>query len=288
MLTQWSYTKISPFGGVVPILRNLQELKIPELIGSCLGQRVKQAKYSNENILTSWVLTQLTSGFRLLKIEDSEKEFSQIPELNIPSHDTMGRFFKKLATPTQTLVFKNAKQTKKKPVEYKINENPKLNELLVQSALAVGVLKKNTPYCLDIDLTILHSETKEARMSYKGFMGYTSMVCTIGKIPVYVDIRSGNATSKFRLIEAMASCLEILRKYEIIVDTVRSDGAGYSNSFLDYLDSEKLKFNVGADGSKKAEQTLLAAKNWRTLRFQTSNHDWEAEFASVHYSLSRS
>jgi hypothetical protein len=269
-------------------MRKLQELKIPEIIESYLGQRVKQAKYSNVDILTSWILTQLTTGFRLLSIKDAEKDLSLIPELNIPSHDTVNRFFKKIAAPRQLINFKNKKHPNYEAKDYNISENPKLNELLVQSAIALDLLKPDTPYTLDIDLTQLKSETRDSVPMRKNGRGYGSMVCSIGKIPVYIDIRDGNAPANYRLVEAIESCMEMLRKYNIVIDYVRSDGAGYTNAFLDYLDSEKLHFNVGADGSTRAEKAVLASKNWRTLRFQTSNHIWNAEFASAHYSLSKS
>lgn len=289
MKTQWSHTKISPFGGVVPILRKLQELKIPELIGSCLGQRVKQAKYSNENILTSWVLTQLTSGFRLLKIEDTEKEFSSIPELNIPSHDTMGRFFKKLATPSQDISYRSPKSnSKSKPVNYKYCENLKLNELLIQSAIAMNLINTEESYTLDIDMTLIPSEVRDAVPNYKKYMGFAAMVCSIGKIPIYIDIRSGNSSSNFKLVDALKNSLDLLKKYNIKIDRVRSDGAGYQHDFLKYVDSEKIKFNVGADGSVRAEQRVEESGIWRKLKFETSNHIWDAEFASAPYTLSRS
>src|SRR3954471_15077803 len=90
-------TEVSLIGGTLPVLKILKDKKIVKVIESCLGKRVNQAKYSYSDCLTSFMLTLFSSGFRLLKVTDIQKQLANVPGLNIPSHDTMGRMLKRLA-----------------------------------------------------------------------------------------------------------------------------------------------------------------------------------------------
>jgi hypothetical protein len=59
---KYSDRNVSPYGGIVPIFKKIKEYGLPQLIRSCLGKRVKQSKYSYEDIIISWVLTSLCGG----------------------------------------------------------------------------------------------------------------------------------------------------------------------------------------------------------------------------------
>ncbi len=272
---------ISPYGGIPPILKKLKDFKIPELISSCLGPRAPQAKYGYEDVIMSLMMTIFCEGFRLIKIEDVEKELSIIPNLNIPSHDTIGRLLKKLATEPEVITSVNRKNPNDGEKEYIINENIILNDLLVLGAKKMGLLKSSISYTIDVDVTILESEVHDAKTTYKRFRGFSPMVCMINQIPVYISMRSGNANPHYKKLDCIKKCLELLRRHNIKVGRVRIDGAGYKNEILDYLDSQNIKFVIGANWSDRTQTKIMTSKNWVRKRFETSTHVWNAELASI-------
>lgn len=275
-------------GGVIPILNRLNELQIPELIGSCLGKRVKQAKYSYDDALISWMMTMFCHGFRISNIKNTEKDLSVIHELNIPSHDTIGRLMKGLATETEKHVYKNKKNPKEPEKTYWINENDKLNNLLLLCTKKMGLLSEGKPYILDIDATVIESEVHDANMTYKRFTGFTPMVCMIGNLPVYISMRSGNANPHYEKLDCLMKCLALLKEHNIKIETVRIDGAGYKGDILECLNNLGYKFIIGANWSHRT-LNFFKESDWETKTFETSTHIWDgSQLASTNFSMANS
>lgn len=162
-----SNKKISSFGGVLPVLKFLRDSKMPELIRGCLGTRVKQAKYSYEDVLIAWMLTNFCGGYRLDHISSRRKHLEIIPDLKLPSHDTLGRVMKKLATDIS--IFYNEKTTDKtKKFDttvngQQININEPMNNLLIKSTIQLGLINPGETYTLDLDVTVVPNECFDAK-----------------------------------------------------------------------------------------------------------------------------
>src|SRR5258708_1359924 len=101
MKARRSNTKISSHGGAVPILKKIKEFGIPQVIRACLGKPKEQSKFGYEVVFIGGVLTALWGGTRLDHITKLKKKLNIIPGLKLPSHDTLGRVMKQLATEVQ-------------------------------------------------------------------------------------------------------------------------------------------------------------------------------------------
>jgi hypothetical protein len=286
--TNYLDIKSSRYGGVLPMLKKLRDFKIPELISQCLGERVPQAKYSYESVILSFMMTTYCKGFKILNVEQVKEDLQVIPEMVVPSHDTIGRMLKRLATESQTIIERNPKNPKESPKKYVLNENTKLNDLLIKGAKKVKLLRAGVSYTLDIDATTLESEVADAKMTYKRFRGFTPMVCMINQVPVYISLRSGNANPHYKKLDCIIKCLELLKANNINIGRVRIDGAGYKNEILDYLDSKNIKFVIGASWSQRTFNVIDDSTDWEISRLQTSNHVWDAEMTSKTFSLATS
>lgn len=299
MKARRSNRKITPFGGAIPVLKQIRDFKIPELIQECLGTRVKQAKYGYEDVIIAWMLTNLCGGMRLDHITKLRKSLSIIPGLNLPSHDTLGRVMKSLATDvlSESEVHRGRRRYKeairigsktyKRITTRETNDNEPMNDLLAAVTSKIGLLKQKEKYDLDLDVTAIYTQVREAIKSYKDKRCFAPMVACIDNLPVYIEMRNGNVAPGARILESTQKCIENLKKNKISIGRVRMDRGAYHGPTFDYLNNEDIHFVVGARKSKSMMETLKADENsnWTPVHIQTSLYDWDCETADFNWKL---
>jgi hypothetical protein len=283
-----SNIKVSPHGGAVPILKTLKEFGIPQLIRGCLGKRKKQAKYGYDDVLIAWVLTALCGGTRLEHISKIKKKLNIIPGLKLPSHDTLGRVMKKLATDIKVRS-NHSKEVKALIIETDYNENDLLNKMLIQATKRIGALKSGRSYTLDIDATFLATQCRGAESKHEknGKNGFAPMVCLIGDLPVYISLRAGDSSARFMLNESLETCLNLLEESSIKIGRVVSDAAGYSRSVTEMLEKRGIKFvmRFPVTGEMNGFKKELGQAYWRKTEIKTANDVWDCEIADVNYRM---
>lgn len=283
-----SNINISPYGGAVPILKKIKEYGIPQVIRSTLGVRKKQSRYGYDDVFIAWVLTALCGGTRLDHITKLKKKLSIIPGLKFPSHDTLGRVLKKLATEEKVehSVSRN-RIAKTRHTEY--NDNLELNRLLIKATIRAGVLKKGVSYTLDIDATYLASVCRGAESKYNkdAKLGFSPMVCLIGEAPVYISLRKGDAGAQFMYTETLRTCLDLLAEQGIKVGRVISDAAGYNLTAMAMLMERGIKCVMRFPVHWKIENfaKILKKGEFRKTEIQTANDIWNCEIADISYPL---
>ena len=279
-----------PYGGVIPILENIKKFGIPQVIRKCLGRRNYRAVYGYEDIFIAWVITSLCGGRRLDHITDLQKELSIIPGLKLPSNDTLGRVMKSLAT--ETITKRRISKNGKAKISYtRYNDNIELNRMLIKASIRMGLLKKGLTYKLDIDATFVPTKCYDAVKSthHKKF-GYSPMVCLIGNLPVFISMRSGNASASFDIANCLEQCIELLEESEIKIGKVISDGAGQNKELLEFLDRKHIKYNVRMPFKKNNGQLTNGLLNaeWKETEIRTTNSVWECEIADFPYKMHKS
>jgi len=283
-----SNRNVSPHGGVVPILKKIKDFGIPQVIRGCLGKRVEQSKFGYEDVFIAWILTALCGGSRLDHITKLKKKLAIIPGLKLPSHDTLGRVMKKLASE----IFKHETTSKDytaKAVTTSYDDNIILNRMLVKATKRMGILEEGVKYTIDIDATFL--ETDCAGSNYSGHhskCGFSPLVCLIGDLPVNISLRSGNASPDFRLKECLEQCIDILEENKIKVGKVVSDGAGYNRSIIEMLDKRGIKFIIRARVSryfKTMMHQLETYKDWKQTELKTAYHIRPCEIGEIRYRM---
>lgn len=288
-----SNIKISPHGGAVPILKKMKEFGIPQVIRACLGKRKEQSKYGYDDVFIAWVLTALCGGTRLDHVTKLKKKLNIIPGLKIPSHDTLGRVMKKLATESFTSRSVSKSTNKLSFTDY--NDNIPLNNMLVKTTKRAGALKEGYSYTLDIDATFISTECRGAvrKVNEKGKIdysriGFNPMICLIGDLPVFISMRNGDAASRFQIPECIKNCISILEESKIKVGRVISDAAGYSKEAFEMLNNKGIKFLVRFPYTVKMETfkiELSKCNSWRKTEIDTANFNWQCEIADIPYKM---
>jgi len=282
-----SNINITPYGGVVPVLKKIKELGIPQVIRSVLGVRKKQAKYGYEDIFIAWILTSLCGGLRLDHISKLKKKLDIIPNLKIPSHDTLGLVFKKLAT--ETKVKRGITKIGKGQITYsEYNINEKLNEMLVKVTKRMGILTQGKKYTLHIDSTLIETNCFDAKYSYSTVNGFNPMICLIDDLPIYISMRNGNVAPQFEITKCLKDCLDLLDKHKIQIGTIISDSAGYNADFIKLINDRHINFLIRPKVNLKTERVQDALNNyseWTRTEIRTSNSIWDCEVGDIPFSI---
>jgi len=206
---QISSRKINPFGGINFIISAMKEKKIDELIDKYLGKRPKQANYSYSDILLSWIYSNLCGAERIEDIQQTRSLFN-IPNLKMPSSDRISQIFRSLATPIE--IFNSTSG-----VKHQFNIHNGLNNLMLNVALKLKMLKKDTEYTLDYDNTVIDCEKYDSKPTYLKTSGYQPGVCFINKIPVYIENRNGNSSAQVRIKETIERGFKLLENKGITI-----------------------------------------------------------------------
>jgi hypothetical protein len=286
-----SNIKISPHGGVVPILKKIKEFGIPQVIRACLGKRKEQSKYGYEDVFIAWVLTTLCGGTRLEHISKLKKKLNIIPGLKLPSHDTLGRVMKQLATEIQ--IKRNLGNNS--DVYTHSNENIELNRMLIKATKRMGALQEAKSYTMHIDATFIPTECRGAirKRNKEGKVelakiGFNPMVCLIDELPVFVSMRDGYANSSFEFNSCLQNSLKLLEESKVKIGRLISDAAGYNKDAFEMLNNKGIKFIVRFPYRSKMETFNSALQNcskWRKVEISTANFNWDCEVGDVPYKM---
>lgn len=244
-----SAKKINPFGGLFFVINELKNKGLAKLIDSHLGKRVKQAKYSYSDIILNWSYCNLCGAERL---EDIEKLRDSL-DMKLPSHDALGTVMKSFSTKLDI-------QNKN---EFSIHKP--LNDLMISTALKLGLLNKKERYTLDYDNTIIEHDKYDKRLTYKMIKGYQPGVSFIGKIPVYIEGRNGNSNANYQITETVRRSVDILQEHGVKVKSFRSDSAAYMRSMFELMAERGIDFYIRARRSPAINDLCTDLLGWKTI-----------------------
>lgn len=263
-----SKKKVNPFGGLFFVINELKNKGIAKLIDSHLGKRVKQAKYSYSDILLNWSYCNLCGAERL---EDIEKLRSSL-DMKLPSHDALGTVMKSFS---KKLDIQNNN-------EFSIHKP--LNNLMINTALSLGLLNKKKAYTLDYDNTIIEHDKYDKKLTYKMIKGYQPGVSFIGKIPVYIEGRNGNSNANYQITETVERSVDLLQENGVRIKSFRSDSAAYVRSIFQLMQERGIDFFIRARRSPRINVMCTDLLGWETI----SMYGREFQTKSVEYTPSRS
>ncbi len=275
------------FGGINVIIHEMKKLGIDKLIDSHLGKRVKQAKYSTGEILMYWMYGLLCGANKFDKISKINKNFKNIPHLNgkLPSRDTIRRMMQKLATPNKVEQnFSNSRVSE-------VNNNDKLNSLLLKIQNQLKIFNKKKSHTLDVDTIVIPTNVYDSKFSFKKKVrGYHPCVSIIDGKAVYLEMRNGNVSAKYKLLDHIKNTLHHLREQKLTkIDRLRMDNAGYNNEIFKYLTKENIKFYIRARKSTDLiELVRIKSKGkWRNTEIEATDTITPVKVSSIKYKLFR-
>lgn len=277
---------INDTGGLDILIKKFKETGIWHLVDKSLGKRNARAVFSYSDAIQQWTLSAITGAKRLQHSKEHSYKFKNNPDFKKSmGPDAISRITRKLACKntyynkvdtknkiTNTLVLNPAED--QKILLNEVNYNQKLNALLLDSAIKLGIFKSNVAYSLDIDATIVPTKVSDSRIHYKKTgTGYCPMVVMLNGVPIFTESRNGNSSSMFRIKNVLENAIDLIESRNIKIKFVRIDAAGCNKSVLTYLLKRKLKFFIRAS-AKLETKISKSTKKWKRSK------DWKNTFVS--------
>lgn len=273
------------YGGVIPIVKEMMKRGMPALIDAHIGKHLKRkhnSKYKFSDMFLSWIAASLCGAIRIDHVTGLKENLEVISGLNVPSHDTMGRMMKLLSTEVKSQDRKMNTQVN----ENYYDSNIMLNSLLIKATKSMGILNENDEYILDVDCTFIETRCAGAiSMKDKDAPGFYPMICLIGNLPVFIEMRNGNSIADFRIEECIEHCLDILDESKIKIKKVRTDGAGYRKGLLQMLEKRKIEFITASPVNITYKKMFdsFDSTSWEDVTIETANANKECQIGEIEY-----
>lgn len=126
-----------------------------------------------------------------------QEAFKENPDYCFCSADTIARDLKKLSVENAEFQAVESGKT------YQFNINDRLNGLLLNGLIQLGMVDKEQPVTFDYDNQFVKAEKYDATYSYKNAFGYFPGIAQINLHPFYNENRDGNANVKFEQAETL-------------------------------------------------------------------------------------
>ena len=124
-------------------------------------------------------------------------------------------------------------------------------------------------YTLDIDATGILAEKELAKMTYKGFKGYTPIVGHIAENGLVLgdEFREGNVPPAARNLDFIKYCERQVPKSKR-VKAFRSDSAAYQAEIINHCEGNDMEFAIGADLDEAVLGTIKAIpkRDWKLYK----------------------
>ncbi len=95
---------------------------------------------------------------------------------------------------------------------------------------------------MDYDGHIIENSKPDNATTYKYSEGYYPVVCSINKLPVYLQNRNGNTPESYNQKSIIATALEQCTAHKIPVNKFRADACCYEKKTIEYLETNNITY----------------------------------------------
>ncbi|MDE2313394.1 MAG: IS1380 family transposase [Elusimicrobia bacterium] len=136
----------------------------------------------------------------------------------------------------------------------------------IVSRQGLRCLKPGQTVTLDIDSSVIESNKKEAKRSYKGVDGYNPLLAWIDELDVFMGgvFREGNASPQSHVLSLLRYCRRRLSGVKL---RLRSDSAAYQLKVMEYCHKQGIEFAIRADLDAAVRSTIgaIPREAWRLV-----------------------
>ena len=156
----------------------------------------------------------------------------------------------------------------------------------INKKILAKALYKRKQITLDIDATVIESNKRRAKFTYKKHRGYTPMIGHIGETGqvVAAEFREGNESANKNNLEFIQRCQSALPD-GVSISHVRMDAAGDQAAGINHAMDNSMGFAIRAKMDSSVKETISGIKecDWRPLVYRDgSESDTEQVARSVH------
>jgi hypothetical protein len=185
-----------------------------------------------------------------------QSQLADHPELRICSADTIEYVCQELRQPNREVVTE-------KGVCHIINEHQGFNRLLVALGKQGGLLRPGVKYTMDQDGHITENSKTDNATTYKQSQGYYPVVCSINRLPVYLQNRNGNTPESYEQLFVINKAIELCRAQDIEVARFRADASCYEKDTLHYLEQNNIIYYIRAEQNEALRIALEDENEWQ-------------------------
>lgn len=258
MQVQQKKSFIQSFGGLNFIHDILSKNKFPSWVHTHLGNRSRNTTYSYSDILSQLFYTAVIGGEVLDDNITLKEQLQDHPHLKIASPDTIEYSFKELQQATCI-------QTSTTGAVHAINEHKGFNQLLTALCSQPGLLTDSQNCLLDYDGHIVENTKKDNAYTYKKTEGYYPVICSISKMPVYMQNRKGNTPESYNQLQIIQNAIANCANNNIKITAFRSDACCYERETIQYLESQDITFYIRAQSSQRLTDALDDEPEWESV-----------------------
>ncbi len=265
--------KMTALGGIFYVRSEYKASGMAKVIDGGLGSRTsrKDGYRWSEVIPTLWSAA-LCGGDFLEDVNETGKTLRLAPDARVPSADTVGRAIKELATDS-------IEYTSKAGNTYAFNPCEKLNGLLLDVTMQLGLLKSGQAVDVDFDHVFTACRKADARYSYKKDYGYFPGVYSINGLIASVENRDGNTPVTFHQGDTHQRFFARMRERGLEVDMYRADCGSYTEDVVRSIYLNCRHFYLRAANSQEHYAQIQGIEDWEEVEINNE----KCEVASVKF-----
>lgn len=245
---------------------DFKKFGIESLITESLGLRSPTAFYSYSDVLKNLFYMHAIGGDVLDDLNTLKEQMKDHPELTVCSPDTVEYVSQELKKDSEVIITD-------KGVSHTVNRHEGFNKLLPALSMLGGLVNKKRSYTLDYDGHIVKNTKLDNAVTYKKTEGYYPVVCSIDKLPVYMENRKGNTPESYRQLEIITKTIEECNRQHIQVGRFRADACCYEMETIVYLESlsSQPQYYIRAEMNKSLRIALEDETDWESALINNKN-----------------
>ena len=276
MQVQTKPTFFQSFGGINFMESDFKKIGFTDLITSCLGTRSLLAVYSYSDIIKTIFYIHAIGGDVLDDVKIVQEQLKDHPDMAICSADTIEYAIQELKQLSQVTVTD-------KNVEHTLNEHAGFNQLLTAMCKRSGLLNTTDTYTMDYDGHSVENTKPDNARTYKQTEGYYPVICSVNKLPVYMQNRKGNTPESYNQLAIITKAFKNCDEQNIKFKNFRADACCYEKETVEYLESrvENIKYYIRADMNTGLRIALEDERQWEPAML---NHQ-KVEVCAIEYEV---
>jgi hypothetical protein len=246
-------------GGINFMDSDFKKFGLEPLITEHLGFRNPSAVYSYSDVLKNLFYLHAIGGEVLDDLNTLREQFEDHhPELIICSPDTVEYVSQELKQANELIITD-------KGVTHTVNQHEGFNKLLPTLSKQGGLLNTKQSYTLDYDGHVVKNTKLDNAVTYKKTEGYYPVVCSINKLPVYMENRKGNTPESYRQLGIITQTTEACKNHDIKIGRFRADACCYEKNTIVYLESlsSPLQYYIRAEMNRDLRMALEDETDWQ-------------------------
>ncbi|QUB71681.1 IS1380 family transposase [Prevotella multiformis] len=248
---------ITPYGGIFYVMDEFKCTGVDRLVDSRLNTRCQNYGYQYSDIMLALFCIYLCGGDHIEDITAILKKYlSTAPDAKIPSSDTIARGLKELRSTSIAY-------TSQKGGVYMHDPAMKLNSLLLEMTLLLGLLKRGQGIDVDFDNEFIPAEKNDAPYSYKKKRGYFPGVMTSGPLIIGIENRQGNSNVKFEQVEELTHMFDNIEAHGLHIRTFRADCGLFIKELVEELTLRTETFYLRAGSCAWRRGMYEQCTEWR-------------------------